>query len=387
MLATYQPVPDPFPGKGPIPASAPGDFYERGDILTNVLNLLRAGDSVSLVGERKAGKTSFLNHLLTHLPTDEFIPVLIDAQRIAPRKDKMFLGQLIRKAAEKIAEVNNLGEPINTNTLTAQPDEVYNTFQNDLDFLRSKITPPENNQKRRLVWLIDEIETLRGYDKTELFSFLRPLAQSDPDFRMVVAGYDVLYTLSNLSEWSPFFNAFGHIRVEGLNTVIARQLIDDALQEIGITIEADLYQQVFTWSGRKPFYLKWLLSVIVVKVLNAEKVDYHINTNILDKAKGLFLDEHDVNLQFSHLWGTHTTQRQQTVLSLIAPESGPYNYLKILEDLKDKKLVENDQQAKQHLIDDLTRLQQLGFLYDQAGEYTFTSDCLKAWITKNKPLG
>ena len=67
-MPTYKPVPDPFLGKGPIRAGA-SDFYEREEVFTNIQNLLRAGQSISLVGERKAGKTSFLNYLLAHLTT------------------------------------------------------------------------------------------------------------------------------------------------------------------------------------------------------------------------------------------------------------------------------------------------------------------------------
>jgi hypothetical protein len=253
--------------------------------------------------------------------------------------------------------------------------------------LRSNLPLNPNGQKRRLIWLIDEIEILRGYKDTELFTFLRPLAQADPDFRLVVAGYDVLYTLSNVSEWSPFFSAFRHIRLEGLNPVVAQQLIDDGIATMGATFEPDLYQPIFAWTGRKPYFLKWTLSKIA-DILNQRQIDYHVSLDVIQTTKNLFFNERDLDLHFLHLWNTlFAAPRQQTVLSLIASQAGPYNHPTILNDLKEKKLIEGDKQASQHLIDDLTRLQQLGFLYERVGEYTFTSDCLKSWITENKPLG
>jgi hypothetical protein len=384
-MPPYRPVPDPFPGKGPIPVSAPG-FYEREQVFANVRDSLRAGDSVSLVGERKAGKTSFLNHLLTHLPADEFIPVFVDAQRVAPKTDKVFLGGwLSRNAAKAIVKAAGSTKPIKTNTLDASPDQVYLTFEQDLDWLRTRLPLDPDGQKRRLVWLIDEIETLRGFEGTELFTFLRPLAQSDPDFRMVVAGYDVLYTLSSRSEWSPFFNAFRHIRLEGLNRVAARQLIDDALTTMKVTLDPHLYEPILRWTGQKPFYLKWILSEMAA-ALNQQKTDRHVNGNILQAAQSLFLKQSELVQHFAYPWNKHVTTRQQTVLSLIAPQPGSYDWPTILDDLKEKELIEGDRRASQRLIEDLTRLQQLGFLYERVGDYTFTSGCLQDWIKENKPL-
>ena len=161
-MPPYQPVPDPFPGKGPLPANAP-DFYERDELFTNVQNLLRAGDSVSLVGERKAGKTSFLNYLLTYLSAVEFVPVFVDAQGVAPKTDKVFLGRLVRSAAKTIEKTIASKKPIKVDTLTAPSDQaVYQAFEDDLEELRAKLPLGANEKKRRLVWLIDEIETLRG---------------------------------------------------------------------------------------------------------------------------------------------------------------------------------------------------------------------------------
>lgn len=386
----FDPVPDPFPGKGPIPAEGVG-FYERAELFTNIQNLLRAGESVSLVGERKAGKTSFLNYLFTNLSMAEFIPVQINTQLISPKTDQQFLGELVISAAEAIASLtnpNNSTDPndsIEIKTLVAQPNQVYRIFREELQELRSKLQFKPNGPKLRLVWLIDEIEILRSYEQTELFSFLRPYAQEDPDFRFIVAGYDVLYTLSSRSEWSPFFNAFRHLRLEGLNPVVAQQLIGDALIRMKATIEPDLYAHILDWTGQKPFFLKWVLSK-TAEGLNIRQVDHHVSTDVWKNAQGLFLVENDLRHHFDFLWDRHTTPSQRKVLSLIAAQKPPYYHPTILDQLKDKELIEGDEQALQHLIDDLTRLNQLGFLYEQVGRYTFTSGCLQEWISANKPL-
>jgi len=475
----YKPTQDPFPGKGPISISSEG-FYTRLETLTLIQDSLRAGESVSLVGERKAGKTSFLNYLVVNLPPDEFIPVHIDAQRIAPKTDKMFLGWLARQAAQAIAtyldidavvsqsisptsqhlgqllqlvdfhfdeeelrelcfylgidydnlpalgKINKVRELIlhllrrgrlsvliqtakdlrpqgqwealpeipsktvlddswQINTIHASPEAVYMTFEDDLERLRTKLPVNSKGRKVRLVWLIDEIEILRGYEQTNLFTFLRPFAQSDPDFRMVVAGYDVLYTLATMSDWSPFYSAFRSVPLQGLNPNVAKELINDAVSVMEATVDDSLYEQILTWTGQKPFFLKWILSS-TTKALNQRQSDYNIDTEVLDTAQRLFLQEPDLVQYFAHLWQTHTTPSQQKILSLIASQTGPYTQVSILEQLEAKELLDSTQLVLQHLIDDLTRLKQLGFLYELVGNYTFTSNCLKIWIAQNKPL-
>lgn len=484
-MSSYRAVADPFPGKGPIPAGGSG-FYKRAETLTIIQDLLRAGDSISLVGERKAGKTSFLKYLTINLPPDEFIPVFVDTQRIMPRTDQLFLGTLAKSAAKAVArakgmakqyaqtydeasdegpitrflrnllvildqhfddedlrtlcfylgvEYDNLAavgkvnkarelivhlqrrehlprivqlgremrptvlweevpsifrksphlDPLEIKTLGVEANDAYVTFQEDLDNLRSQLPLNSEGKRLQLVWLIDEIETLQDYKDSELFVFLRPFAQSDPDFRMVVAGYDVLYTISSLSKWSPFYNAFRHVRLTGLNPVITQQMIDDALEKMGTTVEQGLYPRIMRWTGQKPFFLKWTLSK-VAQALNERQQGYHIDDNLWNAAKNLFLSEKDIAFVFEHLWQNHTSPSQQLVLTLMASAPGLSTHPDILNHLQQRKLLTGSPRAAQDLVDDLTRLEQLGFLYEQIGTYVFSSACLQAWIAKNKPL-
>ncbi|NJN99589.1 MAG: hypothetical protein HC875_38550 [Anaerolineales bacterium] len=135
--------------------------------------------------------------------------------------------------------------------------------------------------------------------------------------------------------------------------------------------------------AKKPFFLKWSLSKIA-EVLNQRQVDYHINADVWLTTQVLFLSEPNLRSHFDYIWN-HTTASQQKILSLIAPQVGPYYHPTILDNLREKELIEGDQQSL-HLSDDLTRLEQLGCLYVQTGRYTFTSGCLQDWIKKNKPL-
>lgn len=106
------------------------------------------------------------------------------------------------------------------------------------------------------------------------------------------------------------------------------RLIHDALTKMDATIDGNLFDSMQNWTGQKPYYLKWILSESA-KALNQEQIDHHVNRNILHSAQALFLRQSELSYHFAHLW-SHTTPRQQTVLSLIAAQRAPYTYPQIL---------------------------------------------------------
>lgn len=482
----YQPVRNPFPGLGPVPAGG-GGFYPRVEALNSVQELLRAGDSVSLVGERKAGKTSFLNYLSRNLSPDEFVPVYVDAQRIMPQRDAVFLSALIRSAAGALADAEEMDqrhaqaqaaappgapieafraallalfnthfdleelktfcfeigvdydnlaggavknnkareligfmqrrslfpelirsarrlradvpwpdvpdplqparasapEPAGFRVFDAPPDAVYRAFESDLDALRGRLPADASGRRRRLVWLIDEIETLQGFAQTELFVYLRPLAQSDPDFRFLVAGYDVLYSLAAQSDWSPFYNAFRFQRLTALAPDVARRLVGDALSAMGATAPAAVVNDILHWSGRKPYYLKALLAETAA-ALNERGRGYGVNRVILERARARFLGQRDVDQIIRHQWDKHTIPRRRVILSLMAARPELDSEAALTAELRARGLPGD--WTPQAVLDDLVRLEQLAFFHDEAGRYRFTSECLRQWIVRNKPL-
>ncbi len=380
-MPPFQPIPDPFPSKGPIPPGSP-HFYDREELFIRVQTLLRYGDSVSIVGERKAGKTSFLNYLATYLPDTEFIPVLLDVQGVAPSQDAQFLTELILAGVRAIAQATDLPDDIAPETPKADAIQVYGAFKADLDRYRPHLPKREDGTRRKLVWLLDEIEMLRNYENTELFSFLRPIVQQDPNFRFVVAGHDILYTITRESDWSPFFNAFSSVRLEGLSPTVAQALIADPLQELDVTLTDEAIALIFSWTGRKPYYLKWFLST-AVEVLNQEQAKPTITADTVRAAQVRFFSKTDLSQHFTFFWN-EASQHQQAILQLMALQEGQ-DRKQIHDGFLERELLEEGI-ALSDLILNLTRLVELGFLYEQAGSYTFTSQCLRDWIRINRPL-
>jgi hypothetical protein len=380
----FEPAIDPFPGKGPIPTGDPS-FYPLQEVLSSIEVALAAGSSICLIGERKAGKTSFLNHLLAYLPIKGFVPVLIDVPLIAPRTDKMFLAGLVRGAARATQYFRGLTDLIEIETINSSSENCYEAFLKDLEVLGSYLSS-DSKSDTPLVWLIDEIDVLRTYKNTNLFNFLRSVIIAKSRFRMVVTGYDVLTMPSEYNDWTLLMTAFGHIsRLEGFSPTTAQRLISDGAKLMGITFDENLYEPIMSWTGRKPFYIKWALSDIA-KTINNQKQERFADSNVWSEAKECFLNETEIEHHLEFLW-THLTSNQQQILSLMALHSDIiYDHSTILNDLKENQLLASADKAEQYLIADLTRLKQLAFLYEQAGRYTFTSECLMDWIRENKPI-
>lgn len=387
----FQPV-----GLYSVAQALPGSegFYEREEEFAEVLALLQAGHSVSVTGERRAGKTTFLRYLATELPPNEFIPAFVDAQFTG--NDQEFLTELIEQALEAIVERVKPATafPLQLPDMDEEvPSKARRLFREDLNVLRQALA----GTPYRVVWLIDEIEILRAFENTVLFRFLRPFAEQDAHFRMVVASYDALYILSSKSDWSPFFNAFQPVKLRGLAPVVAQRLVNDGLAQMGLTVNPnmDVHDVLLSWAGQKPFYLKWGLHSIG-KAINEARIDYQLSASIWEAAKAIFLREETLDGHFKNLWDErqeakspqavqHITDRQRIVLSFIATQSGPYIREAILENMQNLRLVTWDNPS-QNLIQDLKRLEQLAFLDNLIGHYRFTSGCLQAWIAQSKPL-
>jgi hypothetical protein len=374
-------IEDPFPGKGPLPPGDP-NFYISDDLIERLRVSLESGDSVCLAGEYKAGKTSLLNQLLIRLSNDRILTALVDLQFVAPRKDKLVLAKLARSAARVIESKQQMEAPIEMQTFEASDDTCYGAFQTDLDRLRPYLI---SDQESYLVWLIDEFDILRAYNATILPVFLRPIVQSDPNFRMIAAGHDLFVLPHEEYEWAHFMTAFGaYDRVGELDTVSAIRLLNLGVESMDIALEMDR-ELIMNWTGRNPFYLKWVSSS-TARAINELEYEPMLDLNLWRVVKDFFIAEPVIKHHFAHWWN-QLSSNQHSVLSLMVGQASDLNNrASIVNSLREHELLSGNERAEQKLAQDLERLVRLGLLVQQDEDYYFTSGCLMDWIRVNKPL-
>jgi class 3 adenylate cyclase len=252
------------PGRGPVPTAPlsprgnpylnrvmvadPGMFFGRRALVRRIMSRLSAQkpQSISLVGERRIGKSSLLNFLRSPgaLPepseqTGSFLFLLIDFQQ-ARRLDA---GQFFSLIFSELRRQH--------------PGRV------DIDL------PAEDEGMRllceaaaarglSLVFLFDEFECVTKNEniRPELYSFLRSLANTFPVAFVTASGRDLKdMCVSHEISDSPFFNIFTVQHVGLLQEGDAEALISGPSEARGVPL-APLEEKILRMGGLHPFFLQ-----------------------------------------------------------------------------------------------------------------------------------
>ena len=247
-------IENPFTYGNPI--SNPERFIGRHREIEQVFSrLLNAeGESTSIVGERRIGKTSLL-HTIMHpdvrrshgVDESRYIFVYSDLQMIDPkttatRLAQRLFGQLARQTPDE--EIRGMVEELR------QSAEIDNFALSDLfDAIDSK--------GLHVVFLLDEFENVTGNPNfgADFFYGLRSLAIQH-NLTLITSSRSELIELTHSEEIrsSPFFNIFANINVRLFTPEEAKELIDRALSDTGVLFSVDETSAIDRMAGRHPFF-------------------------------------------------------------------------------------------------------------------------------------
>ncbi len=229
------------------------DYFGRTQEVRRIYSRLNATPpgSVSIVGDRKIGKSSLLNFVymkqnrLEHLDEPEkTIMVFMDLREHKDLRIESFVGVLLSMATLELrgrVDVAGCG--------------------NDLDGVRILVERMDA-AKLRLVILLDEFEKITGNENfgIEFFSFLRFLANHYNVSYLTSAARDLQSLCHNqqISD-SPFFNIFSTMRLTVFKAEEARQLVCKPSGTAGRPLEPYADQLIGT-AGLFPFFLQMACS-------------------------------------------------------------------------------------------------------------------------------
>jgi hypothetical protein len=231
---------NPFYHRGPV--SDPGFFFGRVREVSYLFDLLRKGQSVSLSGPRRIGKTSLLVHLIH--------PAVASAHACGPDRTQFLLldgGTL-----------DGLGE-----------EEFYAAIDRSLggeagavpysDFLE-RIRREYSDPNRCLVILLDEFELIAANPRfgPALFNRLRGLA-AQYAVRFITASKNPLWKLGRINPEtlaSPFFNFFAPLALGPLEDAEARELLLRLSAGAGKPFSEDVLDPILALSGPHPLFLQ-----------------------------------------------------------------------------------------------------------------------------------
>lgn len=260
----------------------PTQFFGRTREVSKIFSRIGASrpQSISVVGERRIGKSSLLNFINHHEVRsryldrpDAYVFAFIDLQQKRRLTLTEFFTELFSLVAKEIGD-----DPL----LSLQPS--FDALRTVLERFR--------RDKRKLVVLFDEfdaITTNRAFD-LEFYSFLRSIANN----------YDVAYVTSSARDLqdlchtqliadSPFFNIFTNVFLRAFTRTEALQLITEPSAEAGVPL-AGYSRRIMEIAGYFPYFLQIGCAAYFDHLNeNGGKLDREeVEATFLDEAKGQF---------------------------------------------------------------------------------------------------
>ena len=265
----------------------PDDFYGRDSIVQKLfakIDITRP-QSVSIVGDRKIGKSSLLNYLINpktreeHLINpDRLIFIYIDFQQ--------FRGNTIEDFF--LTVFNGIIREFSGNIVINLDADYRGFLQLIEEFEKNNLS---------LIFLFDEFEVITknphfGHD---FFSFFRSIANNYPVAYFTTSGrklQDLCHT-KEISD-SPFFNIFTNVILEPFDEQEARLLIREPSARRGIPLES-YSDSIISMAGYLPFYLQVACSSyfdIIKESRDMLKQDIH------REAEKVFWEEAQVHFDY-----------------------------------------------------------------------------------------
>jgi hypothetical protein len=239
---------NPYRNRGPI--RRPEDFFGRERELTEIRDCIAGGASVSLIGERRVGKSSILNALrfepdaMQTLEGRECVFVFVDCQYFGKSPEAQVLRYLL-DALDMAFE----GVISDTPVPSAERSAL-------LHFCRDLV---RRHPLRQPVLLMDEIDVLANNQVVgqEFFAFLRAWSQQF-QIPIVTASKEgsIESLVWNENVGSPFWNIFKTIYIGPFTRPEATQLIREPARGQGVEFSAADEDLVRGLGGHHPFFLQ-----------------------------------------------------------------------------------------------------------------------------------
>lgn len=267
----------------------PRYFVGREAEIRTIFRAIKTGQSLSIVGPRRIGKSSLLTHVrhpdvrAKYRLGDQYILVYINCQEMIGEVTRADVHQKLGDELEK-ADPNHVH--------SYEPSKVA-TFS----LLQQRVQEITNDGKS-IIFLLDEFESLASNNALDVdfFSQLRALSETQ-SVVYLTASAQTLYDLSYHDDsvlGSPFFNTFSLLRLGLMGTHEAQSLIMTLLQMVpSIKFDEDDLQFIRHCGGTHPFFVQIVCDLLfetkASSALRQNQPNYaRIEQDFWDQAQGHF---------------------------------------------------------------------------------------------------
>ena len=255
------------------PIKYPADFYGRQSEISRFFEIVGGtqAQSVSVIGMRRSGKTSFLQYISNNQTMRNYLRqpenvtmIYLDVSRCKTPAD--FYYRLLQRLRYALGDIN-------TGFLWRQSPPASTTMY-DVEAYLCQFP------YQRIILLLDEFDHIR----TDTFSpeFLTELramtSVMDYDLACVTASHRDLFYLGTqvgLPPTSPFYNIFypSPIFLSGLDKPVLKDLICNPAANEGITFTDEEVEEIIKLAGSLPFFVQ----ATAVQILARKKENQSLN--------------------------------------------------------------------------------------------------------------
>ena len=319
----------------------PAMFFGRTSDLTRIYAMLANTQSVSIVGDRRIGKSSLLYCLarpevqarIGRYDFSNYFFIHIDLQGSVYKKAVEFLQYLLDKIRLQIKE-----DWLPAIDQAAESQDAFETTIGEI-----------NRRGFKLVLLMDEFDYVTRNERfnADFFSFMRYIA-TNYDLSIVTVSQKRLAELCHIGiADSPFFNIFAVVSLDALTGEEARELMTIPSLKAGYPL-ADDAGWLLELAGTQPIFVQiacFYLLEARAGLSNGEEPDY-------EAVRQLFYGE--ARDHFEYAW-THLTEAgRQRLQPELWQDQGPYHHY-LATSGEFRRFVRQKsgwQESKEHLINE-----------------------------------
>lgn len=229
-------------------------FVGRRDIAARIGALAQApyAPPILLLGQRRMGKTSLLNHLERLLDAD-CLPIVLDLQGISTVHSGAFFYNIARIVTRNARRSGHPLPEINRERFQREPLTDFNEWLDDVE---------DALNGQRLLLAFDELETLENafkdgsLERGQILGGLRHLIQHRPAFKLLLAGAYID------ASWAGYLINAESLRLDYLQPEEARELIQNPLKGM-LNYEPGAMTRIQSLTGGHPALLQYLCKAIV----------------------------------------------------------------------------------------------------------------------------
>ncbi len=372
---TFIPLQNPYTFGVPVRGK---NFFGREQEIQMVMDTLERvprGQKQDMVvmGPRRIGKSSLLYRLVDLLQShQDFLPVYVDVQNIKPRTPRLLFFKMLKEIQQGYRAKELLASLPTFDFLTAETlpeDLIYLTFDDDISRLNETIAA---QHLPRLVLLFDEVELLTEFGGTDILGWFRSLIQHNPSILFIVAGSELLYSLTQ-DYGSPFYNIFKTVELHPLTDKVARNLLEQPAQAIGMHIATEQVTTILYTTGNTPYFIQGIAHYLV-EHLNQQR-RYTVQSQdiaiVMQQSSDYFAG------QFGYIWNIVGSHVQRGILYALAKAGQPQTIDALIARVPAIKDMLPAERQQQEIFDDL--LQQQVLKQEQTG-YWFLVPLFRDWI-------